>query len=78
MKVFKVWSSVVIGLLLSSIVLAGCVGTSAPAAPTGVTANPGNGQVTIAWPALSGAASYNIYYSTASGVIRTFCRGSKA
>jgi hypothetical protein len=68
MKVFKVCSSVIIGLLLSLIVLSGCVGTSAPAAPTGVTANPGNGQVTIAWPAISGAASYNIYYSTASGV----------
>jgi fibronectin type 3 domain-containing protein len=68
MKVFKLWSSVIIGLILSSIVLAGCEGNSAPAAPTGVTANPGNGQVTIAWPQVTNAASYNIYYSTSSGV----------
>ncbi|MHB8910895.1 MAG: fibronectin type III domain-containing protein [Syntrophales bacterium] len=42
--------------------------TPAPAAPTDVTATPGNGQVTIAWTAVSGATSYNIYWSTTSGV----------
>jgi fibronectin type 3 domain-containing protein len=39
-----------------------------PAAPTGVTATGGAGQATISWPAVSRAASYNIYWSTTSGV----------
>jgi hypothetical protein len=41
--------------------------TSAPAAPTGLTAAPGDSQVTLSWTAASGAASYNVYRSTASG-----------
>lgn len=40
----------------------------APAAPSGVTAAGGANQVTITWPAVSGATSYNLYWSTASGV----------
>ena len=47
----------------------------APAAPTDVTATPGNGQVTIAWTAVSGATSYNIYWSNTSGV--TTANGTK-
>ncbi len=39
-----------------------------PAAPTGVTTAAGNGQVTLDWPAVAGATSYNIYYGTSSGV----------
>jgi fibronectin type 3 domain-containing protein len=39
-----------------------------PAAPTGVTASGGANQVTIAWPAVAGASSYNIYWGTTSGV----------
>lgn len=39
-----------------------------PAAPTGVSAAGGNTQVTLSWPAVTGASSYNIYWSTASGV----------
>ena len=39
-----------------------------PAAPTGVTATPGNGQVTISWTAVSGATSYNLYWALAPGV----------
>jgi mono/diheme cytochrome c family protein len=42
--------------------------TTAPAAPAGVTATGGFRQVTIAWPAVSGATSYNIYWSTTTGV----------
>ncbi|HEY6872117.1 MAG TPA: fibronectin type III domain-containing protein [Geobacteraceae bacterium] len=42
-----------------------------PAAPTGVTATGGTNQVTISWPAVSGATSYNVYWSTASGVTKT-------
>jgi len=44
-----------------------------PAAPVGVTATGGSGQITLAWTAVSDATSYNIYYSikpkvtTASG-----------
>jgi len=43
--------------------------------PAGVTATPGNGRVTIAWTAVSGAASYNIYWSNTSGV--TTANGTK-
>lgn len=39
-----------------------------PAAPTGVTAAGGANQVTLSWPAVTGAASYNVYWSTTSGV----------
>ena len=70
MKLFKLCSSVIVVLLLSSVILIGC-GNSAPAAPTGVTATPGNGQVTIAWTAVPDATSYNIYWSTTSGVTPT-------
>jgi fibronectin type 3 domain-containing protein len=38
-----------------------------PAAPTGLTASPGNGQVTLNWNASSGASSYNVKRSTTSG-----------
>jgi len=37
-------------------------------APTGVTATAGKNQVTIAWTPVSGATSYNIYWSTTAGV----------
>jgi fibronectin type 3 domain-containing protein len=38
-----------------------------PAAPTGVTAAPGNARVTLTWPAVTGAASYKIQRSTTNG-----------
>ena len=44
---------------------------TAPAAPTGVTAVGGANQATISWPAVAGAASYNVYWSTATGVTKT-------
>ena len=37
---------------------------SGPPAPTGVTATPGNGQVTIGWNAVAGATSYNVQFRT--------------
>lgn len=40
----------------------------APATPTGVSASGGANQITISWPAVAGASSYNIYRATASGV----------
>ena len=39
-----------------------------PPVPTGVTAAPGYGQATVRWSAVTGATSYNIYYSTTSPV----------
>ncbi len=44
---------------------------SAPSAPTGISATAGDGQATISWNAVSGATSYNIYWSTTSGVSKT-------
>ncbi len=40
---------------------------SAPPAPTGLTATPGNAQVTLAWTAAPGATSYNVYRGTTAG-----------
>jgi cellulose 1,4-beta-cellobiosidase len=41
-----------------------------PQPPVNVTASPGNGSVTITWAASAGATSYNIYYSTLTGVTK--------
>jgi acid phosphatase type 7 len=38
-----------------------------PPAPTGLVATPGNGQVSLAWNAATGAATYNVKRSTTSG-----------
>jgi len=46
-----------------------------PAAPVGVTATGGANKVTVAWPAVSGATSYNLYWSTSAGV--TTANGTK-
>jgi hypothetical protein len=45
-------------------------GSPPPAPPTGVSATAGNGQLTISWNVISGE-SYNIYWSTSSGVTKT-------
>ena len=39
-----------------------------PAVPTGVSAAGGSKQVNVSWPAVSGATSYNLYWSTTTGV----------
>lgn len=39
-----------------------------PAAPEGLVATAGDGEVTLTWDAVADAASYNIYYGTSSGV----------
>ena len=39
-----------------------------PAKPAGIVASGGDGKVTVSWTAVTGAASYNIYYGTAAGV----------
>src|SRR5712664_2617661 len=41
--------------------------TPPPATPTGLTATAGNAQVSLAWNASSGAASYNLYRSVNGG-----------
>jgi len=50
--------------------LAAVPSPTAPAAPTGVTAAGGANQATISWPTVSGAASYNVYWSTTNGVTK--------
>ena len=39
-----------------------------PSAPTGVAVVGGTNQVTVTWPAVTGANSYNLYWSTITGV----------
>lgn len=39
-----------------------------PSAPTSVTASGGANQVTVSWAAVTGAVSYNLYWSAAPGV----------
>lgn len=46
----------------------GTTTSSVPAAPTGVHAVAGDGRITMSWTAVPGATSYNIYWSTATGV----------
>ncbi len=41
-----------------------------PSTPTNVTATAGNEQVTISWDTVTGATSYNIYWSTEQGVTK--------
>lgn len=40
----------------------------APAKPSGIVVSGGDTQATVSWTAVSGAASYNIYYGTTAGV----------
>jgi len=40
--------------------------TTKPAVPTGLTASPGNGRITLSWTPSAGATSYNIYRGTTS------------
>ena len=47
----------------------------APAAPTGLSATGGPAQVALTWTAVSNATSYNLYYSTTTGV--TTANGTK-
>jgi len=47
--------------------LGGSTTPTAPAAPTGLTATAGNGQVSLSWAASSGATSYTVKRATTSG-----------
>ncbi len=42
-----------------------------PSAPTGLVATPGTAQVTLTWTAVSGATSYDVYWSTTPGVTKS-------
>ena len=44
---------------------------AAPAAPAGLAAVGGTGQVTLSWTSVSNATTYNVYYATTSGVTKT-------
>ena len=72
-----IYRLIISGVLLMAL-LTGCGGGgttdttgSAPSAPSGVTATAGDGQATISWNSVLGATSYNIYWSTTSGVTKT-------
>jgi len=47
----------------------------APAPPTGLTATPGNNQVTLNWNTSTGATTYNVLQGTASGTETTIATG---
>ena len=74
MKPFKKWIPIIGIFAVIIFIIAGCGDRDVPV-PEGVTATPGNGQVTIAWTAANDATSYNIYWSTTSGV--TTANGAK-
>jgi hypothetical protein len=66
-----------LGFISISFILSGCGGgggggssPSPPVAPTGVTAVAGPGQARISWDNVSGATSYNLYYSATAGVTK--------
>lgn len=48
--------------------IAGLILSQAPAAPSSVIATGGDGTITLSWTNVSGAAAYNIYYSTSPGI----------
>ncbi len=72
--------SKLVALGVSALLLAsGCTGGDSggtraapglPAAPPSVVATPGDGQATLAWPAVAGATTYNLYWSTTPGVTK--------
>jgi hypothetical protein len=66
-KPFKKCISIISLFVVITVMMAGCGDREVPT-PTGVTATPGNGQVTIAWMPENDASSYNIYWSTTPGV----------
>ena len=53
MNPFKKWISIIGVFAVIIVVIAGCGHRDVPM-PAGVTATPGNGQVTIAWTAANG------------------------
>jgi fibronectin type 3 domain-containing protein len=54
-------------VVVSSLLALSSIAGTLPAVPTGVTATPGNSQVTLRWSAASSANSYRVMRSTKSG-----------
>lgn len=52
--------------------------SSVPSAPGGVSASNNPLQATISWSAVSGATSYNVYFSNNSGLTKTTYNGTNA
>ena len=57
--------------LTGTFTVTGGSSTSAPAAPTGVHAAAGDGEITISWTPVTGATSYNIYWAYTAGVTKS-------
>lgn len=57
-------------MTVENIAIGQSVSSSPLAAPSNVIATPGSGQVSLSWDTVSGATSYNAYFSTATGVTR--------
>jgi fibronectin type 3 domain-containing protein len=74
MKPFKKWIPIISLFAVIVVIITGCGDRDVPV-PEGVTVTPGNGQVTIAWTAVTDVTSYNIYWSTTPGV--TIANGTK-
>ena len=72
MKAYRLRPAIVYFLSISIIFIA-CKdeALTPPSSPQNVTASPGEGEVTISWNAVQGAASYNIYWSESAGVTPT-------
>ena len=69
-NVFRSWFLCIAIFIVGSVALTGCSGGSfvTTPTPTGITAAAGDSQATIAWTAVPSATSYNIYWSTTTGV----------
>lgn len=63
---------------ITAVPVAGGGGGTAPAAPTGLNAAPGNGSVTVSWAASAGATSYSVFRGTTAGGEGTTAIGTVA
>ena len=75
-RYYRVYASNTSGNSAPSNTASATTRVSPPAAPTGLTATAGNAQVTLAWSAVTGAASYNVKRATISGGPYTTIAGS--
>lgn len=61
---------------IAALALSACGGggsdsVTPPSSPTTLTADAGDNQVVLNWPSVSGAATYNVYYGTATPVTKS-------